>query len=426
MDLQSLYNNFNKRSECQERFRKMYEAHPDSAFCVYLYARTLIGPQVDTLFREAYRADSNFYWADFALASRVYSFPPYDTTRAIQLYERCIELDNAYPAPFQAIAKLYLAQEKYDKAMQFADLFATASLNPLTPLLLQEQIWEAQGKYDAAEKLLQSYAAENPNEVSVRQALEKLYEKKKDYDGALKQEYEVAKLSNPRVEAFVKIAELYSRAGDADSAITYILIAARQGFNDYRRIQSEDVFKDLRSDKRYDDMISLLKDQSEKYTGARLASFADKADSLKKAVLADTVYMQLPTDVSLATLSGVPVSLDSLRGEPVVMLFWSSWSNQSAGALAMLREFSQLKPSGVQILAVNMWDDDPADAEQFLHDRGYKYDLIPVSSFDAERLGVYGVPTILVIDANGIVRYRDEGYRPSLDQVILWQVNSLT
>jgi predicted Zn-dependent protease len=424
MDFQALYNNFDKREECQERFREMYQQHPDSAFYIFLYARTLVGPEVDTLFNKAYEVDSNYYWSNFALASRLFSYPPYDTARAIHLYERAIEIDNSYPAPFRQIAILHKAQGNYDEALQFADLFAVASQNPLTPLLLQAEIWKLRDNNDTAETLLRAYVAENPNDLAARQALVDLYQEQKRFDVALEQQYELTTLSRSRMEGFVKIAELYCELGNSDSAIAYVVAAAQQGYDDHHRIAGSEVFQQLKDDERYDDMMAFLKDQYSKHTADRLASFAALADSLKRAALADTVSEQLPR-VTLETRSGESVSLESLKGEPAVIIFWSSWSNQSAGVLYLMREFNGLKPQGVDVVAINMWDDEPEKAEKYLRDYGFDYQLITVSDYVAEQFGVFGVPTVLIADADGVVRYRNEGYQSSLDQIMLWQVESL-
>ncbi len=424
MDIQTLYNNFGKRIDAQDVYRELYETYPDSAMFIYLYARTQVGPIVDSLYHKAFVADSNFYWSNFALASRIFSYPPYDTARAIELYKRCIKLDNAYPAPFQQLAVLYKAKGDYDKAMEFADLFATSSQNPRTPLLLQADIWEAKGNAVAAQQLLAAYVVENPGDLQARHALADLYERQDSLQQAIAEMYGVARDSRLRALPFMRIAELYGKMGNADSALGYVLAAARVGYDDYYRIENAAEFALLKDDNRYSDLIAFLKEQSEKHTADRMAGFADRADSIKQANLSNTVSEPLPS-VGLTTISGESISLEALRGNPAVVLFWSAWSDQSQRVLDLFHDLEELRPEGVKFLLLNMWDDDPEEAEKYLRDRGFDYPVIPVDDFTAEKFGVFGVPTILLADSDGVVRYRLEGYQMALDQIILWQLEAL-
>jgi cytochrome c biogenesis protein CcmG/thiol:disulfide interchange protein DsbE len=117
----------------------------------------------------------------------------------------------------------------------------------------------------------------------------------------------------------------------------------------------------------------------------------------------------------LAARSGDIVTLDALRGQPVVVDFWASWCVTCRTALPALDALVARRPAGsIRLLAVNV-DRDRAAAEAWLARRP----LSPQTTvlFDPEgnllsRFGAEGLPALYVIDGDGVVRDVESG--PSL------------
>jgi peroxiredoxin len=70
-----------------------------------------------------------------------------------------------------------------------------------------------------------------------------------------------------------------------------------------------------------------------------------------------------------------------------------------------------LGPLGLTVIAVNV-DRSRADAEQFLRQHPAQFRVV----FDpqgglAERFSVHGMPSSFVIDRNGVIQVRHEGFR---------------
>lgn len=101
------------------------------------------------------------------------------------------------------------------------------------------------------------------------------------------------------------------------------------------------------------------------------------------------------------------VGPEQLKGRPILLNVWATWCPTCEMEYPYLK---QLASQGVYIVGVD-YKDDPDQAKQWLEKRGNPYayviqDAKGTLGFD---LGVYGAPETFLIDANGIVRYRQVG-----------------
>ena len=127
-----------------------------------------------------------------------------------------------------------------------------------------------------------------------------------------------------------------------------------------------------------------------------------------------------PGDAAPATagplLSGSgTASLESLRGQVVLVDFFASWCGPCAQSLPVLEKLrGQLQaqfPGKFEVLAVNV-DTDPALGRKFLRRNPVSYPAI--SDPDGAIAGGWqlpGMPTSFVVDAAGKVVLVHEGYR---------------
>ncbi len=98
------------------------------------------------------------------------------------------------------------------------------------------------------------------------------------------------------------------------------------------------------------------------------------------------------------------VSLNQLRGKPVVLNFWASWCQPCIEETPSLVEMQKLVGDKVTVLAVSE-DSDDAAYKQFL--REHQVDLLTVRDEQKtnELYGTFKYPETFIIDANGkIVR----------------------
>ncbi len=122
-------------------------------------------------------------------------------------------------------------------------------------------------------------------------------------------------------------------------------------------------------------------------------------------------------------LDGQPVSMRALRGRPVLVHFWASWcpvcALQQAGIDRIAGDHA--------VLAVAL--DDAATTQEireWMRNRGVSYPVLhDAQGRIADRFGVRGVPTSVVIDARGEIRFVEVGYTTEAGlRLRLWWVDS--
>ncbi len=108
-------------------------------------------------------------------------------------------------------------------------------------------------------------------------------------------------------------------------------------------------------------------------------------------------------------LSGSPVSLASLRGEPALVVFWASWCTPcEQEAPALERFWRGLVARGgahATLVAVDFSDPSPANARAFVHRYGWTFPVLrDPEELSGQRYGVRNLPTTFAIDAQGRIR----------------------
>ena len=104
--------------------------------------------------------------------------------------------------------------------------------------------------------------------------------------------------------------------------------------------------------------------------------------------------------------TGEPVSVSSLRGEPVLLVSWATWCRECDEELAGLQEFADSDAAqGIHIVAVNL---DAADVEDEIDAKvakhGLSVDLWRDRRNEFKRtFGALGVPTTVLLNADGEV-----------------------
>jgi thiol-disulfide isomerase/thioredoxin len=119
----------------------------------------------------------------------------------------------------------------------------------------------------------------------------------------------------------------------------------------------------------------------------------------------------LAPEVALPDERGQLVRLSERKGHVVLVDFWASWCPPCKVSFpkldALYREFHA---RGLEVLAVNV-DERRRDADQFLQAHGHAMPVLFDPKGDVpEAFAVRGMPTSVLVDRAGVIRFTHAGY----------------
>jgi len=120
-------------------------------------------------------------------------------------------------------------------------------------------------------------------------------------------------------------------------------------------------------------------------------------------------------------LDGTRVSMQGFRGRPVLLHFWATWCPVCALQQTSIDRIA--RDHAVLTVALDSAPDD--ELRQWMRDKGVAYPVMrDVDGVLAGRFGVRGVPTSVVIDAYGEIRFVEVGYTTEAGlRMRLWWVD---
>lgn len=132
--------------------------------------------------------------------------------------------------------------------------------------------------------------------------------------------------------------------------------------------------------------------------------------ALALPVLGGNAVGQTADNFSLPLVEGgKTVKLSDFRGKPAVVVFWATWCPPCRREIPDLKElYKQYGPKGVALLAVAVdFRESREDVDRFRK----TYDLPYTVLWDAGNVvssayAVEGIPTILLVDPEGVIRHR--------------------
>jgi cytochrome c biogenesis protein CcmG/thiol:disulfide interchange protein DsbE len=112
-------------------------------------------------------------------------------------------------------------------------------------------------------------------------------------------------------------------------------------------------------------------------------------------------------------VAAAPIDVSEFRGRVLYLDFWASWCAPCQQSFPWMQAMKDAYGAqGLSVVAMNL-DQHRSDAERFLARFHPNFDV----RFDpqgeaAERFKVQGMPTSVIIDRGGVVRFTHIGFRP--------------
>ena len=146
---------------------------------------------------------------------------------------------------------------------------------------------------------------------------------------------------------------------------------------------------------------------------------------LATTVTAGTAQAPAP-DFTLKSNNGENVRLSELRGEVVLINFWASWCGPCRQEMPILSELhDKYKAMGFTVLAVNV-EENSSEARKLLKEMPVSFPvLFDNDSTVSKQYDVVAMPSTVLVDRNGNMRYLHKGYKPGLEDTYVEQVRSL-
>jgi len=134
----------------------------------------------------------------------------------------------------------------------------------------------------------------------------------------------------------------------------------------------------------------------------------------------------LAPDFTLQTLGGGQTSLAEHRGNVVMVNFWATWCAPCRQEMPHLEALHQRYSSlGFTLLGVNV-EEDSSGAEDWLAETPVSFPILfdPQSSV-SELYDVIAMPSTVMIDREGNLRYLHHGYKPGYENEYQNQIRAL-
>lgn len=143
--------------------------------------------------------------------------------------------------------------------------------------------------------------------------------------------------------------------------------------------------------------------------------------ALSALVITNTAYAldisKTAPDFTLKSMSGKNLNLAEQRGSIIVINFWASWCGPCRTEMPVLEAFyNKYQDLGVSVWGINVEQENQAGRD-FLADLNLTFPIL----FDAtntisKTYDVEAMPTTVIVDRDGKVRYVFKGYKPGYEK----------
>lgn len=131
-------------------------------------------------------------------------------------------------------------------------------------------------------------------------------------------------------------------------------------------------------------------------------------------------------DFTLKSRSGDNVKLSELRGDVVMINFWASWCAPCRQEMPLLEDmYQKYSDLGFTLLAVNV-EEDSSQAANLLREIPVTFPVLYDNKNVVSKLyKVVAMPSTVIVDRDGNMRYLHRGYLPGYEKEYAKQVKEL-
>ncbi len=131
-------------------------------------------------------------------------------------------------------------------------------------------------------------------------------------------------------------------------------------------------------------------------------------------------------DFTLKSADGKNIRLSEFRGDVVLINFWASWCGPCRQEMPVLSDLhDRYKSLGFTVLGINV-EENSSDARRLLGKIPVSFPILfDNTSTVSKQYDVVAMPSTVIVDRDGNMRYLHKGYKPGLEDVYLQQVREL-
>jgi peroxiredoxin len=131
-------------------------------------------------------------------------------------------------------------------------------------------------------------------------------------------------------------------------------------------------------------------------------------------------------DFTLTDANGQSVTLSDLRGQVVMINFWASWCGPCREEMPLLEQIHQrYEALGFTLLGINV-EEDSTNGQAFLQERPVSFPVLYDPKNNLSKLyDVVAMPSTVLIDRQGNIRYLHHGYKPGYENDYQDQIRAL-
>jgi peroxiredoxin len=143
-------------------------------------------------------------------------------------------------------------------------------------------------------------------------------------------------------------------------------------------------------------------------------------------VYADSLEPQPAPDFSLQNRQGETVRLSDFRGQVVLINFWATWCGPCREEMPLLEGlYQRYEPLGFTLLGVNV-EENSQDAIDWLQKMSVSFPVLFDSANEVSKsYDVIAMPSTILIDRSGSMRFIHHGYQPGYENDYQDQIRSL-